>query len=434
MRDLIVLGIILGSLPFCFFRPHLGILVWSWVGYMNPHRLSWGIAQTFPVAYYVALAVLAGFIINADRRKLPLERETILLLLLTLMYTVSSFFALIPEDAWEEWDRTIKILLMTFLTMILMADRKRLRWLLLTIALSLGFYGFKGGIFSLLTGGAYRIWGPENTFIGGNNEMGLALLMTLPILFFLAQEEQNWKLKTLLKAILLLSIISIVFTYSRGAFLGLAVLTLTFLIKLRKISIAVFIVVAGFLLVTFAPEAWKERMMGIQDYEEDASAMGRINAWYFAWNLALDRPLVGAGFQAFDPDLFLIYAPDPDDFHDAHSIYFEVLAEHGFPGLSLFLALLFSSILSVRKLKRTVKYIPSLQWVRNYCDMVELSLVAYMASGTFLGLAYFDLYYHIIAVVIILKTLVKKEMQLLDQKKRLESVKKPYRDLSLSRI
>ena len=41
--------------------------------------------------------------------------------------------------------------------------------------------------------------------------------------------------------------------------------------------------------------------------------------------------------------------------------------------------------------------------------MIELSLIAYMVSGAFLGRAYFDLYYHMISIVVILKFLAKKE-------------------------
>jgi probable O-glycosylation ligase (exosortase A-associated) len=413
IRDTLVLGTIFGSLPFCFFRPYIGVLVWSWIAYMNPHRLTWG-ARYYPVAQYVALATLAGFIIfPKDRNKLPMERETILLLLLTFVYTFTTFFALVPNDAWQEWDRTAKILLITFVTLMLCQDKKRLRGLLLTIAFSLGFYGFKGGIFSLLTGGAYKIWGPEDSFIGGNNEIGLALLMMLPIFFYLAKEEQNPKIKWLLQATFLLSIISIIFTYSRGSFLGLIAFTIMFIPKLkRKFLATAALIIVIILAIPYLPTEWIERMYTIKDYQEDSSAMGRINAWYFAINLALARPLVGGGFEAFDRNLFLIYAPEPYNFHDSHSIYFEVLGEHGFPGLILFLSLLLCCHLTLIKLKRTFKPIPSGQWICNYSNMLQLSLVGYMVNGAFLGLAYFDLYYHLVAVIIILKVLARKEYEL----------------------
>src|SRR5215510_8603072 len=190
MRDVLVLAIIFCSLPVCFLRPYVGILVWSWISYMNPHMLCWGIARNFPVSQFVGLATLTGFPFARERDKLPLERETILLLLLWMMYTLTSFFAFNPIVAWSKWSRVSKILLFTFLTIPLFIDKKRLKYLLLTMVFSIGLYSIKGGIFSIITGGQYKIWGPEQSFIGDNNSMGLAMLMVLPMFFYLAREER----------------------------------------------------------------------------------------------------------------------------------------------------------------------------------------------------------------------------------------------------
>ncbi|HWP45679.1 MAG TPA: putative O-glycosylation ligase, exosortase A system-associated [Candidatus Limnocylindrales bacterium] len=431
MRDYLVLAIIFGSLPICIIRPYIGILVWSWISYMNPHRLTWGPAFFFPVAKYVGLATLLGFIFTSEQKKLPLVRETILIFLLWTVFTVSSILAFYPDKAWDHWNQTSKILLMTIITTCLITDRARLRNLLLTIAFSIGFYGLKGGIFGLLTGGEFRVWGPPYTFIEDNNALALALLVVAPITFYLAREEKNWKLKLALRITFFLSILSIILSYSRGALLGLIAITAMFLIKIRKISLVIGILIGACLLFAFIPEQWFERMSTIKTYEQDASAMGRINAWYFAWNIARERPFFGGGFGVFDPRLFIIYAPEPYNFHDAHSIYFEMLGEQGFTGLVLFLTLLTSSFLSTRKLKKTVKHIPSLEWIGNYSDMLELSLYAYIVSGAFLGLAYFDLSYHIISLVIILKALAKKELKLLaDKEKRIQAGKEMSRQVS----
>lgn len=412
MRDYTIFALILGSLPFCLFRPYIGVLVWSWIAYMNPHKLAWTPAvRYFPVAQAVAAATLLGFVISGkDRERLPWQREVFLLALLWLMYTITSFTAIFPTAAWEEWSRTSKILLFTFLTISVCLDRQRLRYFLLTVSLSIGFYGFKGGIFSIATGGNFSVNGPDESFITGNTTLGLAMLMILPMLYYIALEEPNKKFRWFLQLTVFLNTVATVFTYSRGALLGLIAVIGIFILKSKKKWLLLPIVaVVGIGVVSFAPSQWFERMHTIQTYDQDASALGRINAWYFAWNLALDRPWTGGGFNTFDPQLFKIYAPDPNDFHDSHSVYFEVLAEHGFVGLGLFLLLLFSSLLSLMQIKRLFKDSPQHQWIRNYCDMLELSLIAYIVSGAFLGLAYFDLYYHMISSVIVVKTLAQRE-------------------------
>jgi len=424
MRDYVILAIIFTSLPFCLFRPYIGALVWAWVSYMNPHRLAWSVARHFPVAQLVGGALLLGTLFTKDRERLPMERETILLLLLGAMVTITGFYAFFPSTSWSQWSQFAKVLLINFVTIMLCLDKKKLRYLLMTIALSIGFYGFKGGIFSILTGGKHIVYGPPGSFITSNNTLGLGLLMVLPMLFFLAREEKNPALKAILRVTFFLTIIAIICTYSRGAFLGLAAISFLFLLKSRhKILAAIVFVVGIYLAFMFLPEKWFGRMETIETYEEDKSALGRMNAWRLAWALALDRPYTGGGFGVFEAggttrtDLYMTYTPESTTFHNVHSCYFEMLGEHGFIAFSLFLSLFFSSFLSLRKLRKTFKRIPSCQWICSYADMLELSLVAYMVSGTFVGLAYFDLPYNVIGMVIILKVLARREYALLMKEK-----------------
>ena len=60
-------------------------------------------------------------------------------------------------------------------------DRKQLNWMIGIIVASLGYFGVKGGVFAILTGGAYHVWGPDGTSIGGSNDLTLALVMTIPL-------------------------------------------------------------------------------------------------------------------------------------------------------------------------------------------------------------------------------------------------------------
>jgi probable O-glycosylation ligase (exosortase A-associated) len=147
-------------------------------------------------------------------------------------------------------------------------------------------------------------------------------------------------------------------------------------------------------------------MNTIQTYEQDGSAMGRINAWKMAWNLALDRPLTGGGFETFTPQVFRKYAPDPENIHDAHSNYFEMLGEQGFIGLGLYLLLIASCIIRLRFLKSRIRRDPALQWAQHYPDMLQVSIFAYVIGGAFLGRAYFDMFYQLVGAMVILNRLV----------------------------
>jgi len=257
---------------------------------------------------------------------------------------------------------------------------------------SLGFYGVKGGLWTLLSGGVNRVYGPAGGFIGGNNEIGLALLMTAPLIWFLAQHATRPQVRQALYLAVGLTLVAVVGTHSRGAFLGLLVMGLMLFIKARHKWLPALLAL-GFmaLLPVFAPQSWFDRMHTIGAYEQDNSAMGRIGAWHKAVEIAGER-LTGGGFEV------LVHSYK----HDAHSIYFEVLAEHGYIGLLLFLALLALAWRRARVIRVRAARDPGQQWAGDLAAMVQVSLAGYMTAGAFLGLAYFDFFYLLLALLVCL--------------------------------
>jgi probable O-glycosylation ligase (exosortase A-associated) len=312
-RDIIVSVTILSLLPFCFLRPWIGVLVWSWVGYMNPHRLTWDFAYSQPWAMMVALATLAGLLFaGKDRTPLPRTLPVYLLLALWAVFVISTLGAFQPVEAWDQLDKVSKILLITFVTMILFRDEEKIRYLLYVIALSIGFYGLKGGIWALGTGGANKVMGPPETFIGGNTEIGLAIIMVIPLLLLMVRHERRRWARTILRITMGFSIVAVLFTYSRGAVLGLAViLPLMFLkSRMRMLILPLALIAALFgqsIVESLFPEQWLARMGTVQTYEQDQSANMRLNSWLVSYRLALDYPFFGAGFRPFSPAVYLTY-------------------------------------------------------------------------------------------------------------------------------
>lgn len=412
MRDLLVTMLVLGSLPFIMMRPWIGILVWSWIGYMNPHRLAFGFAFNFPFAMLVAAVTFMALVFSrGEKRHFPLTPLTGVWLAFIFWMNVTTVFALNPEGAWAEWDRAMKIQLFALLTVYLINSEARVKALVWVIALSLGFFGAKGGLFSIASGGQYLVFGPPGSFFAENNTLALALIMTLPLVYYLQQNAPKRWLRWGMAGLIGLMMLSILTSHSRGALLaGSAMLAFLILKSRHKVRFAIAALIAVPLMLSFMPEKWFDRMSTISTYDQDASAMGRINAWYFAYNLALDRPVVGGGYLVFTPELFLEYAPVPDDFHDAHSIYFEVLGEHGFVGLGLFGLLGWLTFRSGSWVIRAAKERPDLVWARDLAAMIQVSLIGYAVGGAFLGLAYFDLYYHLVAITVILRHLVQTRL------------------------
>jgi probable O-glycosylation ligase (exosortase A-associated) len=373
---------------------------------MNPHRLAWGFMYDFPVVLITALVTLIGMLNSKETKRMIWSREIIVLLLLIIWMGITTTQAFFPEPAWLQYEKVIKIQILTFMTLLLLTSRQKVHIFVWIIALSLGFYGIKGGIFTILNGGAYRVQGPSGSFIAGNNELALALIMTIPLLRYLYLHEKRRWLKWGLAAAMLLTAIAAIGSQSRGALVGIVVMGAIFWFKSRyKFATTLIVAVAIGAIITIMPPAWYERMATIQNYEQDDSALGRINAWRTAFNVAQDR-VTGGGFEMFRWPVFRQYAPEPNRVHDAHSIYFEMLGEHGFPGLALFLTLLGFTWLKCGQIIRAAKKETGLTWARDLAAMIQVSLVSYMASGAFLGLAYFNYVYHLVAIVTVTAYLV----------------------------
>jgi putative inorganic carbon (hco3(-)) transporter len=399
---------VIAMLPVCLARPWIGMLMWAWLGYMNPHRLTWHFSYTMPYAMMVAIPTLVGLLFTKDRKPIPWIRETYLLSTLWFLFTLSTIFALYPSLAWERWFFVSKILLFTYIPLLVFQDRKRLKSFFLVIAMSIGFYGLKGGIWSIMRGGAGRVVMPDDTMFGGTNGAAIALNMALPMLFYLAREEENKWLRRLLWAMFVFSIPAVLFTYSRGGLIGLCAVLLVLAAKSgRFVRATVGLVAAYVFVMNFAPPQWFDRMDTIRTYEDDGSARARLDAWYIAYHLALDRPLLGGGFSSVgEPEVVERYIPGRGFEVNSHSIYFNLMGEHGFLGLGLFLTLVASCVLTLRGVRRG-KARPS--WVRSYSHMLEVSFVAYLVNGAFLSVAYADLFYHVVACVILLKVLADRE-------------------------
>lgn len=406
MRDLLVGFVVFGSLPFILKRPFLGILLIAGLGYMKPHRLCYGFMLTAPVVQIVAIATLLGMLMSKEAKRMVWSREIIVLVIFVVWMGITTSQAFFVDSALVHYEKFIKIQILTFMTLLLLTSRQRVHWFVWVIVLSIGFYGIKGGIFTILKGGVYRVQGPSNTFIGGNNELALAMVMTIPLMRYLHLQETSRMIKLGLLAAMILTAVAAVGTQSRGALVALTLTGSIFWLKSQsKIRTGILIAVAAVATLGFMPDAWFERMNTIKTYDEDQSALGRINAWWVAWNVANDR-VTGGGFELWEWEVFQRYAPVPEDIHDVHSIYFEALGEHGWIGLFLFLTLLAFTWLKCGSVIRFAKKHPQVKWARDLASMIQVTMVAYMSAGAFLGLAYFDYIYHLVALVVVLHHMV----------------------------
>ncbi|MEW6677498.1 MAG: putative O-glycosylation ligase, exosortase A system-associated [Pseudomonadota bacterium] len=412
IRALIILGILFWFGAKVFSRPYIGTYLWTWVSLMNPHKLTWGILNTLPLAQVIALITAIGFFTGRQKKLNIWSPQTNVLLIFILWVIFTSFFAINPSGAYFELDRFIKIQIFIFLIIALVSDKEKLDGFIWVIVLSLGFYGVKGGIFTILTGGGNRVFGPSGSFIGENNALALALLMTIPLMRYLQLQTNKKLVKHGLTFAMLMTAASILGSQSRGALLGIIAIGVFFWWKSTyKLSATLMVGVVASLIFMFMPQSWWDRMNTIETYNQDESANARINSWIVAFNMANDR-ITGGAPGMWIPKVFSQHAPNPNVVFDAHSIYFEILGEQGWIGLFLFLLLAFLTWRSCTKMIKTYKSVPEKKWAADLAAMVQVSLIGYYVSGAFLGLAYFDYYYDLIAITIIASKLAAEQVPL----------------------
>jgi putative inorganic carbon (HCO3(-)) transporter len=399
MRDILVTAIVLGTLPFVFRHAWIGVLLWTWLSVMNPHRLAWGFAYNAPFAAMTAGVTLLALFTTKDRVELPKKAVVYVLLAFNLWMCITTALGIHPAEGFEYLKRVLKIQLMTFVALAVLRERRHIELFLWINILSLGFYGAKGGLYTL-TGGEGLVWGPGG-FVGGNNELGLALVIAIPLMNYARLTTERVWLRWGMLGVMFLSAAAIFGTKSRGDFLAIAAMALFLWWRApKKLLFGAFIALSAAVLLGAMADTWFERMRSIQNYQADGSAMGRLNAWATMLNIANSR-IFGAGFEIYTPKVFQMYAPDPSVPRAAHSIYFQVLGEHGWVGLVMFLAVWILVWRCAQRLRRDTKGEPEYAWVYFLAGMCQVALVGFAVGGAFLSLAYYDLPYNILVILLV---------------------------------
>jgi probable O-glycosylation ligase (exosortase A-associated) len=416
VRDVVFTVFFFGLMFYCYCRPWAAVLAWAWLGFMNPHRLCWGFANyAIPFVMIAALVTFLALFISKEKNKFPWTRENILLAIFCVWMCITTYFAFNQLRAPDYLEQTLKIHVMIFCIFWILQSRFHLEALVWVIVVSFGFYGVKGGLWTLATGGGGHVRGPDGSFISGNNEIALALVMVLPLMGYLLMHSERRSIKRAMIVSQILSVVAIIGTYSRAGFLALCVvLAFQWWASRYKVAFTLALVLLGPPIFYFMPQEWRDRMATIRNTSEDtidASGQGRLNAWRMGWNLAKDRPIIGGGFRTFTTANFREYAPDPASHHDAHSIYIQVLAEQGFPGLAMFLTLGLFTWMSGRRVKKIARVLPEMQWAADMVVQTELGLTAYAVAGAFAGLAYFDLPYAMMAMVVLCRLLAERSLR-----------------------
>ncbi len=390
MRDALLLAVVAGGLLATLRYPFVGMILWAWFSLLTPHQMAYG-AFGVPLNLVIAATTMLSIILNGEARRFRLDAVTLWFLGFALWLFVSQATSLDPENSAIYFDRFIKTLVFAILCIQMANTKLRIHALIWVFVLSIGFFAAKGAAFTLMTLGQYRVQGVPLTILEDNNHMGIAIATLLPIILYLRGAAAKPWVRTALGVLFVMSVLSIIGTQSRGAFISLIVFgAFIWLRSKRKLSILAALSLLIIPAIAFMPEKWTERMATITSATEDESFMGRIDAWIINGEFAMERPLTGAGLRnPYQPELAMRVDPErAPRAKAAHSIYFEVLGGAGFVGLFFYLCVLGAIFQQTFALQRGGG-----TWRARYGYFAQISLVIFAVGGASTSLEMWDGYW-----------------------------------------
>ena len=436
MRDIIIVIGLIGLIPMILKRPYIGVLVWTWIAILNPHREAFGFSSALRPNLLIVLVTLIAFALSSERKAWPGGKIAITFVLFILWTTLASALAPDPATSFEFYvDFVVKMAIHMIILLVVINSQHRLISLVWCFALSLGYHAVKIAIVTVKSGfviGQFVGFGPADTMIDDRNHFAVAMLMLAPILFYLWKHAASRIMQNAALFGMLCCFLSVIGSFSRGGMLTMiAMLGVLWLRTKNKLVSGTVLAVGAALLVTFAPTSFKERINSAVDQfaEEDSrfaddtqldeSFCLRLASWQVGWDMTLDSPIIGNGLRSIQNDdvagkyLRESACNNSEDYEvrAAHNIYVEVLSDSGFVGLGLFLIILFGSILQCSRIIGRTRGKPDMLWAHDLAKMIQVSLIGYAIGSALLSFAYYDGYYIMVCMVIVMGRLVREQLE-----------------------
>jgi len=242
-------------------------------------------------------------------------------------------------------------------------------------------------------------------FFGDGNDFALSVCIVFPMSFYLYRTSTKKIKKWIWLGITIILLLSIIGTQSRGGTLGLVAIAIYLWLTSKKKIFGLILLSIGFIVVIFiASNEYMGRMQTITEYENDSSAQQRLMAWGAGFRMALDNPVTGIGAGGYASAYGQLYRPPgygPRDlkWSNAHSIYFLLLGELGFPGLIMLLLFIFWNIYKNHQNIHVVEQLDTSNILKRELFLtINASIIGFAVGGAFLTASYYPHLYVIVGL------------------------------------
>ncbi len=403
MRDALLALFLLTAFPVILYRYHVGALVIGFMSFMYPQSNAYGFALTIPWLDYFFVCTVGSYIIAQGYKEYKHHHLIGFLFIFYIWICLTSIAAYDPSLAFNSWLKFTKILALAILSFTMLNTEKRLTAFIKVMVISIGFYGMKGGIFTILSGGTSQVLGPINSFYTENNEMAIILVMTFPYMLYFIAHAPNIYEKYFSIACAFLTAVAVLGTQSRTGFIALCITFLYYTWLQKKLFRAVLILFpVAFIAAYVMADTWSNKMATSTNLDSDESFQSRVEMWVSAVKVGNEYPVMGGGFGIVDtPDYARRFMEQGQFSRAYHSSYFQMIGQHGYFGFLLFLFMIYLIFSASRKLDRDSRKVPSLHHYSDLSIAIRSSMVGYVITSLTANIAFFDaLYFQIIIICI----------------------------------
>ena len=422
MLDLSLLAVCVMFAAVGFLSPFVWALGYVWVDTLVPHRLSYSLLTSVPIAFIMGGAALAAYLIQ-DRRALPrLTAVHVLCFVMAAWITLTTSWAVV-DSAWVKWDNSVKTVLFAAFMPFVFRSRVQIESFIMVFALAASAHLIPWGVKTMLTGGGYRqslgLMSANATWLSESSAVSIVVIMFIPLLLWFRKHSllvpwtraRTWFSSSMTVLYLFASI----GTFARTGVIAMAMLGGSMLLQTRRKVL--FLVIAGVLgggLMAVTSDRWFDRINTISDYENESSAFTRILIWKWTLGYVAEHPL-GGGFNVYLTNVIvgppgLDGKPSIQYGRAFHNIYFAALGEHGYLGLALYLAIMSLSLMSMRRVRRQCRGRPDLEWAGDLAQATLLGFAILLVCGNFIDISFNYLIWNMVSLTMCLTAHVHRAL------------------------
>jgi putative inorganic carbon (HCO3(-)) transporter len=412
MRDLVLTILIPCGLIWGLVSARGSTLVLLWIGFQRPHDFSYGVWNDKPLwQLALIICVFSNFLRGEFKPKHP--PMLVLSIIFFLWMAITCITAFNPGNSW--WFFSTYVLPMAVGLWVVSATINDLDMLKASMWIATGalaINGAKTGASLTLSGGG-SITDEISGFVGDNNVFGLTLCLVVAVMMGLrATMPARLPLRVLFYAGMFFSILTIIFTQSRGALISVsAIMFMASLLGGKPIRHLALLTACATIIFLAVPKSSFERLDTLNDLSADESAMGRVENWILSLDAAQENPAFGIGLGNHIP--YHAHHGADVQIRVAHSVYFQILGELSFMGLFLFLAIVaitwFSLWRNWRRYAALAAHHPEVKWVRNLFFWLLCGFTGYSLGAGLLDMLYIEYPWYMMLFIALLGPMISKD-------------------------